>query len=70
MKKIINKYKSRLVFPKYDLVIDTNEIKEVSDVIFYEIIHNSFIDEILPKTIKDDEEFKKIGKNKNRKISV
>ena len=49
MRKIINKSTRKLVFPKLDMMIDTNEIKIVSNEIFRYMIGNYWIREILPE---------------------
>lgn len=71
MKKIINKNKVRLVFPKYDLSIDSNEIKEVTEEQFNGVIQNSSIEEVIKKEVidhveKDNVEYNRKGrKTKN-----
>lgn len=45
MKKIINKNRVRLVFPKYDLAIEPNEIKTISNEQFVGVINNISIEE-------------------------
>ena len=55
MKKVINKNRSRLVFPKYDLSIEPDEIKEVTEEQYTGIIQNSSIEEVLHESLKDEE---------------
>ncbi|MFA5396249.1 MAG: hypothetical protein WC346_09605 [Methanogenium sp.] len=68
MKKIINKSNKKLVFPKFDLVIEPEEIKEVTNELATELLGNHSIKEILPKasTVKAEEEtLKPKGRTKN-----
>jgi hypothetical protein len=46
MKKIINSSNKKLVFPKYDLALDANEIKEVSNTLANDLLCNSCIREV------------------------
>ena len=69
MKKIINKNRVRLVFPKYDLVLEPDEIKEISEEQFKGIIENASIEEVLDKSL-DKEKTKEdnlFSSNKSRK---
>jgi len=70
MKKIINKNNRKLVFPKFDLAIEPEEIKEVSDEMAIELLGNKFIKEILPNFFKpkvEEETLKKKGRRKHYK---
>ena len=72
MKKVININRSRLVFPKYDFVIEPDEIKEVTEEQFDGIIRNISIEEILHKSLKKEKKtivliIKKVEKSKNIK---
>jgi len=66
MRKIINKSNRKLVFPKFDLALEPEEIKEISDEDFKELIGNYAIKEVLPESLKSIDE-KKTKKNKSRK---
>ncbi|MCP6727527.1 MAG: hypothetical protein KJI69_05965 [Patescibacteria group bacterium] len=59
MKKVINNNRSRLVFPKYDLVIEPDEIKEVTEEQFEGILGNASIEEVLHESLKIEEKEKK-----------
>ena len=70
MKKVINKNRSRLVFPKYDLVIEPDEIKEITEEQFEGVIANASIEEVLHESLKKEEkttEDKSFNHNKGRK---
>ena len=62
MKKIINKYRARLTFPKYDFSIGPNEIKEITDEQFYGVIMHESIEEVLTETSKKEKFIKEVIK--------
>lgn len=67
MRKIINKNNRKLVFPKFDLVIEPEEIKEVIDEVATELLGNHFIKEVLPKAFEQkikEESLKTKGRKK------
>ena len=68
MKRIINKSRKKLIFTEYDLVIDTEEIKEVSDDIAKKLFENAFIEEVIhiQQEIKNED----LLKNKGRKKKI
>ncbi len=68
MKKVININRSRLVFPKYDFVIEPDEIKEVTEEQFDGIIRNISIEEILHKSLKKEKKDNRFNNKKGRKI--
>lgn len=68
MKKVININRSRLVFPKYDFVIEPDEIKEVTEEQFDGIIRNISIEEILHKSLKKEKKDNSFNNKKGRKI--
>ncbi len=74
MKKVINKNRVRLVFPKYDLVLEPNEIKEISKEQFNGIINNASIEEVLHESLKKKEtkvtKDKSVISNKGRKRKI
>ena len=73
MKKIINKNRARLVFPKYDLSIEPDEIKEVTEEQFNGVINNASIEEVLHESLKKEEsvvEDKTFKYNKGRKKKI
>ena len=55
MKKVINNNRSRLVFPKYDLVLEPDEIKEITEEQFEGVIENASIEEVLHESMKKEE---------------
>lgn len=70
MKKIINNSNRKLVFPKFDLVIEPGEIKEISDDIASDLLGNEAIKEVLSKTFEPKvEEVKLKGRRKNYKLT-
>ena len=69
MKKIINKNRSRLVFPKYDLVLEPDEIKEITEEIFDGIIQNASIEEVLHESLKKEETVEKDKSIKKVKVA-
>jgi len=66
MKKIINKSNKKLVFPKFDLAIESGEIKEITDEFASELLGNEAIGEVLPKYLGSKVE-KEILEIKGRK---
>ena len=65
MKKIINKSKNGLLFPKFDLFIGSTQIKTISDNVFNEVILNPNIEEYRePIKEKIKEEIKEYNKEK------
>ena len=67
MKKVINKNRSRLVFPRYDLVLEPDEIKEVTEEQFDGIIGNASIEEVLHESLKTEEAVDKTNKRSTNK---
>ena len=68
MKKVINNNRSRLVFPKYDLVLEPDEIKEITEEQFEGVIENASIEEVLHESMKKEEKETEHGdKTFNRK---
>ena len=67
MWKVINKNNRKLVFPKFDLALEPEEIKEVSDVLFKELIGNSSIKEVLPESLRNTKEYEKTKSRKKKK---
>lgn len=67
MKKIINTYNKKLVFPKYDFSIGSKEVKEVSNEQSKELLNNKWIKEAFSEKIKKTEDPLKKEKNKGRK---
>jgi hypothetical protein len=66
MKKIINKSKNGLLFPKFDLYVGANQIKIITDDVFSEVISNSNIQEYIEvekEEIKEEEVKKEIKEN-------
>lgn len=67
MKKIINTNQNKLIFPKIDFSIESNEIKKVTDTQYFYLMQNSWIHEIFPE--KKEVFFEKQLENKKgRKI--
>ncbi len=68
MRKIISKNNKRLVFPQFDLSIEPNEIKIVSDEDAGILLGNISIKEVLSDSLKPvEEESLEITKTKNEK---
>jgi len=67
MKKIINKNNKRLVFPQFDLSIEPNEIKIVSDENARILLENISIKEVLSDSLKLIEE-KRLKIKKGRQL--
>jgi len=68
MKKIINQSNKKLVFPKFDLTIDSNEIKELDDNLVSELLGNANIKEVISKPA--EKSAVKEVKGRRRKLST
>lgn len=55
MKKIINISHKRLVFPKFDLAFDIDEIKEIPNNVANELLCNSSVKEVMSEKEKLEE---------------
>lgn len=68
MKKIINNFNKRLSFPSIGFSIDANEVKEIDDEIFNQLIQNQFISEFVKHDSIILENKKGRQDNQNKKI--
>lgn len=59
MKKIINTYHKKLIFPTLDFSIESNEIKIVTDSFFLKLIYNPWLKEIIHENQKKNKKIKK-----------
>lgn len=74
MKKVINKNRVRLVFPKYDLAIEPDQIKEVTDEQYEGVIQHVSIEEVVREGLKKEgveetvKEDRTLNNKKSRKL--